>query len=170
MTRALHATIRPFAVAALTFALALGGVAVAGAGTNEMDEGAAPEVVREILVQTVPSQAPDSDLYLLRVTVPPGAALAPHTHPGTQGAHIERGTLTYKLISGSATVVRAERDGAPAKTDTVMAPTTVKLRRGDVVIENPDLVHEAANEGRKPVVILLTSLLTKGAPLSEPAG
>jgi quercetin dioxygenase-like cupin family protein len=132
--------------------------------------GDAAEVEREILVQTVPSQAPDHDLYLYRVTVPPGAQLPAHTHPGTQAAHIQSGTLTYQVLSGSAVVVRAAQGDKAATPETVTAPVTVKLRKGDAVIENPQLVHQARNDGKRPVVILLSSLLTKGAPLSEPVG
>jgi quercetin dioxygenase-like cupin family protein len=145
---------------------------VGGAGAGAAGEGkdAPPEPTREILVQTQPAQAPGYELYLYRVTVPPGATIAPHTHPGTQAASIERGVLTYTLISGSADVTRAQPDGQPGTApETVTGPATVKLRPGDSVVENPALVHEAANKGKKPVVILLSSLLTAGAPLSEPA-
>lgn len=148
--------------------VALGGGA--GAGAAGGGKSAPPEATREILVQTQPAQAPGYELYLYRVTIPPGATIAPHTHPGTQTASIEQGVLVYTLISGTADVTRAQADGQPGTTpETVTGPATVKLRTGDSVVENPQLVHEAANKGKKPVVILLSSLLTAGAPLSEPA-
>jgi quercetin dioxygenase-like cupin family protein len=137
--------------------------AFGGGGSSE------PVVERVILVQTEPAQAPGSTLYLYRVEVPPGAQIAPHTHPGTQEAHIERGVLTYTLISGSADVITPAADGTEPEVKTVTGPKTVKLRTGMGVVENPDLVHEAENKGKKPVVILLSALLTTGAPLSEPA-
>jgi hypothetical protein len=171
MSTALRTPSRLLAVAVLSLAFAGTGITGAGAQTDGSGaKGAAPEATREILVQTAPPAVPGYDLYLMRVTVPPGAELAPHTHPGTQGARIERGVLTYTLISGSATVVRAATRGADATTETVSAPKTVELRRADVVIENPALVHEAANRGARPVVILLTALFPQGAPLSTPAG
>jgi hypothetical protein len=36
------------------------------------------------------------------------------------------------------------------------------------VIETPDLVHEAENQGEKRVTILLSALLPTGEPLSIP--
>ena len=148
----------------------VGGAGAGAAGGSGGGKSAPPEPTREILVQTQPAQAPGYELYLYRVTVPPGAEIAPHTHPGTQAASIEQGVLTYTLISGSADVTRVQADGQPGTTpETVTGPTTVKLRTGDSVVENPELVHEAANKGKKPVVILLSALLTEGAPLSDPA-
>ena len=141
----------------------VGGAAAAGDSADDV-----PEVTREILGQTSPAQAPGYELYLVRVIVPAGAELAPHTHPGTQVAHIEQGTLTYSIISGTATVVRAGTDGEPGESEEVTGPVTVKLRRGDTVIETVGLVHEAANRGKKKIIIVLTALLTEGAPLSEP--
>src|SRR5688572_5874697 len=144
------------------FAL-VGGAAAAGESGDDV-----PEVTREILGQTAPEQAPGHELYLVRVVVPAGAELAPHTHPATQVAHIEQGTLTYSIISGTATVVRAGTDGELGESEEVTGPATVKLRRGDSVIEREGLVHEAANRGKKKIIIVLTALLTEGAPLSEP--
>ncbi len=171
MSTALRTTIRPLAVAGLSVALSLAGITGAGAQADGSGaKGAQPEATREILVQTPAPDAPGFDLYLMRVDVPSGAVLAPHTHPGTQGAHIDRVVLTYTFISGSATVVRAATRGGDPTSETVNAPTTIKLRKGDVVIENPQLVHEAANNGPRPVVISLTALFPQGAPLSTPAG
>jgi quercetin dioxygenase-like cupin family protein len=137
----------------------------AGAGETGGD---VVEVTREILGQTAPEQASGYELYLVRVTVPVDASLAPHTHPGTQMARIERGTLTYTIISGTATVIRAGEDGEPGETKKVSGPTTITLRKGDTVIEAEGMVHEAANRGERKVIIVLTALLTEGAPLSEP--
>ena len=145
-------------------------VAFVAAGTAGAGEtgGDVVEVTREILGQTAPEQASGHELYLVRVTVPAGAQLAPHTHPGTQIARIERGTLTYTIISGTATVVRGGDDGEPGEREEVSGGTTVKLRKGDTVIESEGMVHEAANRGERKVIIVLTALLTEGAPLSEP--
>ena len=146
-------------------------VAIVGGGAAGAGEtgGDIVEVTREILGQTAPEQASGHELYLVRVTVPAGALLAPHTHPGTQVARIERGTLTYTIISGTATVVRAGADGEAGETEEVSGPATVRLRKGDTVIEPEGMVHEAANRGERKVIIVLTALLTEGAPLSEPA-
>src|SRR5687767_2029428 len=108
-------------------------VAVSGAGAAQAGEtgGDVLEVTREILGQVAPSQAPGYELYLVRVTVPVDAELAPHTHPGTQMARVEQGTLTYTIISGTATIVRGGEDGEAGESEEVTGPATVKLRRGD---------------------------------------
>ena len=59
-------------------------------------------------------------LGLWSYEIPAGQALTPHTHPGFQVARIESGTLTYNVISGVVTILRA--DGT---TETVL---TVDLR------------------------------------------
>ena len=101
-------------------------------------------------MQTQPAQAPGYELYLYRVTVPPGAEIAPHTHPGTQAASIEQGVLTYTLISGSADVTRVQADGQPGTTpETVTGPTTVKLRTGDSVVENPAAGPRGREQGEE---------------------
>jgi hypothetical protein len=99
------------------------------------------------------------------VTIAPGATLPEHFHAGTQVAHIVAGVLTYDVVSGQATVTHAN-----GKTQTVTAPATIKLRRGDALVETQELVHYGTNKGTKRVVIDLTILLREGAPLSTPVG
>ena len=151
-------------VVALALCIALGG------GTARAGEtgGDVIEVTRVVMGQVAPTQAPGHELYLVRVTIPVDAGIAPHTHPGTQVARVDQGTLTYTIISGTATIVRGGSNGEGAESEEVTGPATVKLRRGDTVIEEVGLIHEAANRGKKPTIITLTALLTEGAPLSEP--
>ena len=59
---------------------------------------------------------------------------------------------------------------ADGKTETVSAPATIKLRRGDGLVETQGLVHHGSNAGKRPVVIEIASLLQEGAPLSTPVG
>jgi hypothetical protein len=73
--------------------------------------------------------------------------------------------LTYDIASGEATVTRAH-----GTSETVGAPATVKLRKGDGLVETQGLVHHGSNGGKVPVVIEIASLLQAGAPLSTPAG
>lgn len=127
-----------------------------------------PEVTREVLVETAPAQAPGHEMYLVRVVIPEGASIPPHYHPGTQIAQVRRGTLTYRIIEGTATVLRRGEDSGESVAEEVSAPTTVKLGPGEGVIETPDLVHEAENKGKKRVTILLSALLPAGEPLSIP--
>lgn len=123
-------------------------------------------VTRTILGETTPGNAPGQDLTLQQVTVQPGAKLPAHFHEGTQVASISSGVLTYTIESGSATVTHAGSD----QPEVVAAPATIKLRAGDGLVETASLVHHAANQGTKPVVIVLTALLRAGAPLATPVG
>lgn len=122
-------------------------------------------ITRTELGSARPANGPGQELYLQRVTIAPGATLPEHFHQGTQVAHVVAGVLTYDIASGAAMVTRA--NGAQ---QTVSAPATIKLRRGDGLVETQGLVHHGSNAGRKPVVIELAALLQEGAPLSTPVG
>ncbi len=121
-------------------------------------------VKREILGTDVdPPGALGRTLTLVRYTIAPGAKLAPHVHPGVQMASIESGSLTYTVVSGTATVQRA--DGA---VEPVTGPSTTTLGPGDAVIETGDMVHFGANPTKVPVVIEATLLTEDGKDLAIP--
>jgi hypothetical protein len=122
-------------------------------------------ITRDELGEAAPANSPGQELYLQRVTIAPGAKLPQHFHQGTQVARISSGVLTYDIASGAATVTRA---GGSA--ETVDAPATVELRKGDGLIETQGLVHHGSNQGKRPVVIEIAALLQAGAPLSTPVG
>lgn len=145
------------AVALAVLASTTGAVAFAAADREP--------VRREVRGEAVPVNAPGQVMTLQRVVVDPGAELPQHFHEGTQLATIRAGVLTYHVVSGSVAVTRA--DGS---TETVAADGTVKLRRGDTIVEDESLVHYAENRGSKRVVIELTALLHDGAPLATPVG
>jgi quercetin dioxygenase-like cupin family protein len=127
---------------------------------------ASTEVVKDVLGQVDdPPGAPDRMLTLIRYTIPPGAKLAPHIHPGVQLAHIESGTLSYTIEEGTATVRRA---GADAD-EQVTGPTTISIDAGDTVTELDGMVHFGANETDEPIVIVATLLTTDGEDLAVPA-
>jgi mannose-6-phosphate isomerase-like protein (cupin superfamily) len=153
--------------AALLVCTVLLGVGVGLVATSSFAGAAAKTdpVTRTVLGETAPGNAPGQDLTLQQVTVQPGAKLPTHFHEGTQVASISSGVLTYTIESGSATVTRAG-----GKPQAVAAPATIKLRAGDGLVETASLVHHAANQGTKPVVIVLTALLRAGAPLATPVG
>ena len=144
----------------------VGAVLAAGCSTGSDSGGAtaqaasAEPVVRDRWGATNPGNAPGQELYLEQVTIAPGARLATHYHQGTQVAHVVSGELTYNIVRGSATVLRA--DGP----EEVAGPTVVVLRAGDGVVETPDVVHYGANDGDEPVVIVLAALLADGAPMA----
>ncbi len=127
-----------------------------------------PTPVRRALAQTEHVQgAPGRTMVLSRVTVPPGARLAPHHHLGTQISRVEAGTLTYTVRRGRARLFAGESD-EPRLLRTLAAGQTARIRAGQWLVEQPGDIHQAANRGSSPVVIYLATLLRDGAPPSTP--
>jgi quercetin dioxygenase-like cupin family protein len=133
------------------------------------EDGSEPTAVRNALAQSSAVQgAPNRTMVLSRVEVEPGAKLALHHHLGTQISHIESGTLTYTVRRGFAVVREGESDQQPRLVRTIKAGQTARIRPGQWLVEQPSDVHEAANRGRAPVVIYLSTLLKTGAPPATP--
>jgi len=153
--------------AALVFVgvVATCGSAAAQTTTTTSSSSSSNGITRTELGSAQPANGPGQELYLQRVTIAPGAKLPEHFHQGTQVAHIISGVLTYDIASGSAAVTRAN-----GTTKTVDGPATIKLRKGDGLVETQGLVHHGSNAGTRPVVIELAALLQEGAPLSTPVG
>jgi quercetin dioxygenase-like cupin family protein len=122
-------------------------------------------ITRTILGVTQPANAAGQRLVLQRVVIEPGARLAEHFHAGTQVARVERGRLVYRVVSGTASVVRAN-----GKTREHSGPATVVLRGGDTIVEPAGDVHFGWNRSSKPVRIVLAALLSSDAGLSTPVG
>lgn len=152
--------VRRFApVLVLVVAAACGG---GGSGSPSGTTSTTVAVVREILAtDAVPPGAPGRTLTLVKYTIAPGAQLPAHVHPGVQLAAIQSGTLTYTVLSGTASVKRA--DGS---TEAVTGPATIRLEAGDEVTETENMVHFGANATDDPVVILATLLTESGLDLA----
>jgi quercetin dioxygenase-like cupin family protein len=124
-------------------------------------------VVRTDLGIAAPASAPGEDLGLWHYVIPARTDLAPHTHPGWQLARITAGELEYSVVSGLGELLRADGSSEP------MGPGTYLLTTGDGVIENPDLVHFAANRTDDIVTIIAATLFPAGEPIAtlveEPA-
>ncbi len=132
-------------------------------GTAGATPEPAPAVTRDVLSETEPESAPGEDLALVRYVIPAEFVLPVHTHPGVQMATVESGTLTYHVVAnGSVTVTRA--DGT---VDVIDPGETVVLTAGDSWIEPEGMVHYAENLTSDDVVLLATSLLTDGEPVSS---
>jgi quercetin dioxygenase-like cupin family protein len=152
-------------------ALACGSVGSLGGRGSADDPGAAvaaadaslPPVVRSVLAEALPAAAPDDALELVRYTIQPSTALAPHRHPGTQLALIQSGTLTYTVIEGEVTVHQV--DGG---TRVIGPGETSRIAAGEWIVEDESIVHYGANEGKQPVVILASSLLEADQPPAIP--
>ena len=155
-----------------TILLALGALlAVAGlsayATAAMMDEPA--PVKRVALAQDVdPAGAKGRTLGLSRVDVPSGAMLPLHRHPGVQIARIERGVLTYTVVTGSVDVWRGNPEVKATKVRTIAAGQTAPIRAGQWIVEKPGTIHRAANRGKVGIVIYISSLFRNGAPPAIP--
>lgn len=148
-------------------------LAAAGAGGYALANGETAEepVVRDALAQSKhPRGAKGRWLALSRVVVKPGAELAPHRHQGTQVAFIQRGTLTYSVIKGRVKVRKGAYDERPRLVREIKAGQTGRIRAGQWIVEQPFDHHFAANKGDERVVILIATLLKRGAPPSQPVG
>jgi quercetin dioxygenase-like cupin family protein len=122
--------------------------------------GASPAaVVRTELGTTLPDTAPGQRLGLWRVSIPAGADLPAHWHPGVQLARIETGTLTYSVLTGMLTILHP--DGT---TTTATAGQTVDIPAGTSVVEQPGAEHSAANLGDAPIEIVLATLFEVDEP------
>jgi quercetin dioxygenase-like cupin family protein len=160
-------------LAAALATLAVAAVAVAGLAGGDLATSApgAPEAKRDAMAQTGQVQgAPQRELVLSRVVVPPGAKLALHHHLGTQVARIEQGVLTYTVEQGSVVVRRGQSDSNPTVVRTIGAGQSGQIKSGQWIVEQPSDIHRAANNGSKPVVIYLATLLKAGAPPATPVG
>jgi quercetin dioxygenase-like cupin family protein len=145
----------------------------AGCQGNSSEQALSPskgvtEVTRQPLLTGTASRAPGQALNLDRVIIPAGQEIAAHTHPGTQLATIVEGILSYTVIKGEVKVTRAAGT-QQAKVETFAAGQTAEIRPGDALVEMPEMVHSAKNNGKSAVVIYLSSLFPDGAPASSPA-
>lgn len=111
--------------------------------------------------------APGRELALTRVVVPPGAALPPHRHLGTQIARVTQGTLTYTVINGAVAVRRGSADRSRV-VRRIRAGERGKVHTGEWIVEQPHIRHFGENVGKRKVVIYLATLFPKGAPPSVP--
>jgi len=156
---------RVLPVAALIAGVAMGALMPVALADTEAE----PTVVRSALARSSHVQgAPDRTLTLSRVVVPPGADLALHRHLGTQVARVQSGVLRYTVRRGSVAVRRGDAELGSQLVRTIEAGQTGSIRAGEWIVEQPSVVHQAANRGSDPIVIYLATLLEQGAPPSTP--
>jgi quercetin dioxygenase-like cupin family protein len=151
-------------IAMLGAALSLAATAGAQPTTPIPAEPASTEVTREVLVPGGPAAAPGQVLQLVRYTIPPGAQLPQHTHPGMQVAWVESGTLSYTVVEGAVPLYRAATDGTSGAEAIEPGDGEVAILPGDAFVEPAGVVHVGRNAGPEAVVVLVASLLTEGAP------
>lgn len=124
---------------------------------------AAGGVVREVLASSDPSEAPGEVLSLVRYTIPAGAKLPVHKHPGDQMATVISGTLTYHVVAnGDVPVTRAN-----GTKETAHPGDTITFNVGDSWVEPEGMIHYAENLTDQPVVLLSSSLFAANEPPTE---
>lgn len=127
------------------------------------------QATREALAQAVdPAGAHGRTLGLSRVTIPAHTRLGLHHHAGTQIAYVQKGTLTYTVARGTVKVYRGAADADPRVVRRITGGHTGLVHAGEWVIEQPRAIHFGANDGDRPVRILLATLFTNGSPPSLP--
>ncbi len=128
-----------------------------------------PTAVRSALAQTSQVQgASGRTMVLSRVVIEPEGEIALHRHLGTQVARVQSGVLRYTVQHGSVVVRRGESDQDPEVVRTIHAGQTGRIQAGEWIVEQPSVVHRAANPRQTPTVIYIATLLEKGAPPSTP--
>ena len=122
----------------------------------------AVDVQREVMGTADPPNARGESLSMTRVTFPPGYRIPTHTHPGTQLAFVERGTLTYEVVRGGSVTIHRS-DGT---TQRLGPGDRTKIPAGSWLVELPGVVHYGWNQTSAEVVVLTSALLGKGKPVS----
>lgn len=131
----------------------------------------APGVTAEVFAGAPSARAPGQTVYLARFVFQPGAAIFPHSHPGTVVLGVASGTFGWTLVEGTAHVVRGAAAGATGPAEDITEPgTEVILEPGDAIYYEDDVVHTARGAGDEPAVVFGTLVLTSGEALLMPAG
>lgn len=124
--------------------------------------------MREVLSEGLPARAPGQELLLLRFTFEPGrSSRRMHIHPGMQAAYVLSGTLGYTVLYGQALVTHDVPGGGNVRTEPLDPGPEVFFRPGDAFVEVDSIVHSGRNAGAEPLVLLVSSLFTDGAPPSQ---
>jgi quercetin dioxygenase-like cupin family protein len=166
ITRMIHRRVQLLGVlGTVVGALALGGLFSPGRPAS----AASGPIARRIDLATgLPSFARGYRLSLTEAVVPPGAAFAPHRHPGMQVSYIESGTLTFTVFRGSVNVFTGQPGTSQKLVRVLRAGQTGSITTGEWIVETPHLWHKGANAGRTPVIILLATLLREDKPPAIP--
>jgi quercetin dioxygenase-like cupin family protein len=129
----------------------------------------APGVTAEVLAAAPSAVAPGKTVYIARFVFQSGAAIFPHSHPGTTVLGVLSGSFGWTLQAGTAHVVRGAGSGATEPVEDLTRPgTEVILEAGDEIFYEDDVVHTARGAGDTDAVVLGTLVLETGAPLLMP--
>jgi quercetin dioxygenase-like cupin family protein len=130
----------------------------------------APGVTAEVLAAAPSAVAPEQTVYVARFVFQSGAAIFPHSHPGTTVLGVVSGSFGWTLKAGVAHVIRGAGAGAAGPVEDLTEPgTDVVLKAGDAIFYESDVVHTARGAGDTEAVVLGSLVLKAGAPLLMPA-
>jgi quercetin dioxygenase-like cupin family protein len=129
---------------------------------------AAPGVTVTVLGDTEPEDI-TQHVMLVRVELAPGADTGDQDPPGTGILYVESGTVTYRLVSGAAVVLRAGEKG-PGEPLTAGEDAWVELSVGDRVVEQTGAEHVYGNRGDQPAVLLISGLYVDGGHIRCASG
>lgn len=119
------------------------------------------DIKRTILMQANPQAISGWEMLFRRITLPVGVGNNGEVHPGMQIVYVESGKLTLRILGGQMKLKRANsKDG---EFETLTAPNEYEIFAGDTLHETEACVHAARNNGIEPLVLLVTSLIPKGA-------
>ena len=110
-----------------------------------------------------PSLAPDHQLLLLRVTMEPGVAIPPHSHPGPVALHVESGLFGTEFFEGSGTVQPAPQNGTPVLAIEMAPGDDIQMPAGDHLFYD-GAVHTMRNDGDDQLVLLVAALFDPTLP------
>ena len=130
----------------------------------------APGVTAEVFAAAPSAAAPGQTVYVARFVFKSGAAIFPHSHPGTTVLGVVSGTFGWTLKAGVAHVIRGAAAGASGPVEDLTKPDTdVILKAGDAIFYESDVVHTARGAGDTDCVVQGSLVLKAGAPLLMPA-
>jgi hypothetical protein len=149
------------------------GARARGSGGRVLQPTPAPPPPAGLLGQLDSTQAPGKALSLVRVVIPVGGGVAPHTHPGETIWHLETGSVAFTLLAGNARLVRAA-DGAPAAAtptagEAIPVGAELTLAAGDTLYFDASALQTERNLGETAAVILGANLRGRDEPLRRMA-
>lgn len=142
-------------------ALALSATLPATAAGHQQDPLAGTTI--EPLSGGTPALVPDHQLILMRVTMEPGVAIPPHSHPGPVALYVEQGLFGTEFFEGKGTVQPAPRDGTPVPAIEMAPGDDVQMPAGDQLFYD-GAVHTMRNDGDAPLVLLVAALFDPEKP------
>jgi hypothetical protein len=95
----------------------------------------------------------DKDLYLVVLTLPPGACLPYRYRTGAVVIVVQKGTILYQGHFTDAKVVKGDNDGDPADDVTVTTDTPIPLTAGEWITQDREMWFTFRNDGAGDAIV-----------------